>query len=195
MSYRAWHNAIAMKEVNIPAWLDSLTVDKLKSLLSVLDNQAKTGNITKLVSPYMCMIGEYSKLQEWKCLPPPQGCVEDHQATKQPIFGQTLEKVLLSFRMFQEKNGTWTSKIYQQMPFENSDLAGPLPSAASTTQKISEEGAVTSLQLLKEGEEVGVRGRERWGEGVLKKDSEGGLLCFVLFQVYYFWRFNQSGLV
>eukprot|EP00435_Cladocopium_sp_Y103_P064102 s488_g25.t1 len=40
--------AIVIKEVGIPAWLDSLKVADLKALLSVLDNQSKTGNISKL---------------------------------------------------------------------------------------------------------------------------------------------------
>lgn len=57
-------NAIAIKEIAMVAWLNSLDVGTLKNLLSILDNQGKTGNVIKLVSPYMPSVDEFSKLQD-----------------------------------------------------------------------------------------------------------------------------------
>ena len=55
--------ALAIKNINFHGWVKSLTMEKRESLLQVLTHQGKTGELSKLINPYMVFIQEFAGLE------------------------------------------------------------------------------------------------------------------------------------
>jgi hypothetical protein len=56
--------ALAVKTVNIEPWVKSLDQKTTQYLFDTLEDQAKTGNVTILVNPYLDAVKEYAQLED-----------------------------------------------------------------------------------------------------------------------------------